>query len=162
VHEVEITIRAKRDDDRGWLTERLEASWGSARMVSNGKLYDVRDQAGLIAEIGGEPAGMLMYHVEGGECEIRLLESFRPGIGIGGRLIRAVIDKARQAGCSRLWVVTTNGNTHALRFYQMNGFHLHALRANALEASRKIKPEIPVTGIDGIPLRDEIELSMAL
>ena len=111
--DTEILIREKRDDDRGWLTEKLESGWGSVRMVTNGKLFDVRDQDGLIAEIGGEPAGMLMYHVDGGECEIRLLESFRPNIGVGGRLIRAVIDMARQSGCRRLWVVTTNDNTRA-------------------------------------------------
>lgn len=128
----------------------------------NGKLYDVRDQEGLIAEVDGEPAGLLMYHVADGECEIRLLESFRPNIGIGGGLIREVIGIARRAGCRRLWVVTTNDNTHALRFYQKRGFHLHALRVNALAESRKLKPEIPEVGNDGIPLRDEIELSMEL
>jgi len=56
----------------------------------------------------------------------------------------------------------TNDNTHALRFYQKQGFHLHALRVNALAESRKLKPEIPEVGNDGIPLRDEIELSMWL
>ena len=162
VNHVEITIRPKRDDDRGRLTEKMEASWGSVRMVSNGKLYDVRDLDGLIAEVGKEPAGMLMYHIEDGECEIRLLESFRPNIGVGGRLVREVTGIARKAGCRRLWVVTMNDNTRALRFYQKNGFCLHALRVNALEESRRLKPEIPEIGMDGIPLRDEIELSMAL
>jgi hypothetical protein len=28
--------------------------------------------------------------------------------------------------------------------------------------SRQIKPEIPLTGSDGIPIRDEIELEMLL
>lgn len=158
----DISIRAKNGNDREWLTETVQSSWGSVRMVSNGKLYDVRDQDGLIAEINGEPVGILMYHIADGECEIRLLESFRPNIGVGGRLIRTVVDIARRSGCRRLWVVTTNDNTHALRFYQKNGFHLHAIRVNALEESRKLKPEIPAIGFDGIPLRDEIELSMAL
>lgn len=31
-----------------------------------------------------------------------------------------------------------------------------------LEEYRKIKPEIPLTGEDGIPIRDEIELEMKL
>jgi ribosomal protein S18 acetylase RimI-like enzyme len=158
----DITIRAKTGSDREWLTEKLVTSWGSVRMVSNGKLYDVRDQEGLIAETDGEPAGMLMYHIEDGECEIRLLESFRRNIGVGGRLIRAVINVARQSGCRRLWVVTTNDNMNAVRFYQKNGFRLHALRVNALAESRRLKPEIPEIGEDGIPLRDEIELSMEL
>jgi Acetyltransferases len=158
----EMVIRAKNDNDRGWLTDTLQASWGSVRMVSNGDLYDVRDQEGLIAEIGGKPVGILMYNIAGEECEIRLLESFRSNIGVGTALFRAVKETAQRAGCRRLWVVTTNDNTRALRFYQKNGFRLHAIRFDALVHSRKLKPEIPETGFDGIPLRDEIELDMAL
>jgi len=33
---------------------------------------------------------------------------------------------------------------------------------NALEISRQLKPEIPLIGANGIPLRDEIELDMIL
>jgi len=36
------------------------------------------------------------------------------------------------------------------------------LNRNALEVSRKLKPEIPQIGYDGIPLRDEVELEMIL
>jgi hypothetical protein len=50
----------------------------------------------------------------------------------------------------------------ALRFYQQCGFVLAAIHRNALEQSRKLKPEIPLVGNDGIPLRDEIELEMML
>ena len=51
---------------------------------------------------------------------------------------------------------------HALRFYQKRGFVLVAVHRNALELSRKLKPEIPMIGNDGIPLRDEVELEMIL
>ena len=33
---------------------------------------------------------------------------------------------------------------------------------NALDTARRIKPEIPLTGIDGIPLKHEIELEILL
>jgi hypothetical protein len=59
-------------------------------------------------------------------------------------------------------VTTTNDNTRALRFYQRAGFHLTALRPGAVTAARKSKPEIPELGEDGIPIRDEIELTMEL
>jgi len=49
-----------------------------------------------------------------------------------------------------------------LRFYQKRGFELVAIHRNALEHSRKLKPEIPLTGKNGVPLRDEIELEMLL
>jgi hypothetical protein len=51
---------------------------------------------------------------------------------------------------------------NALHFYQKQGFALVAIHRNALELSRKLKPEIPLVGNDGIPLRDEIELEMML
>jgi DNA-3-methyladenine glycosylase I len=51
---------------------------------------------------------------------------------------------------------------NALRFYQKRGLALVAVHRNALEESRRIKPEIPLIGSDGIPLRDEIELEMDL
>jgi hypothetical protein len=56
-------------------------------------------------------------------------------------------------------VVTTNDNVDALRFYQRRGFRLTAVRCGAVDQSRRtVKPQIPVTGNYGIPIRDEIEL----
>jgi len=69
---------------------------------------------------------------------------------------------AAAAGCTRLWLVTTNDNVEALRFYQKQGFRLVALYPNALEASRRLEPDLPLVGRHGIPLRDEIELEMRL
>ena len=55
--------------------------------------------------------------------------------------------------------ITTNDHVDALRFYQRRGFQLAAVHRGAVEDSRgKLKPEIPVVGAYGIPLRDEIEL----
>lgn len=36
------------------------------------------------------------------------------------------------------------------------------LYRNAVEAARRLKPQIPFIGNDGIPIRDEIELEKAL
>lgn len=75
----------------------------------------------------------------------------------------AVERVARQAGCTRLWLVTTNDNVDALRFYQRRGFTLTALRTHAVTYSRQVlKPGIPVTGSYGIELRDELELAKDL
>ena len=50
----------------------------------------------------------------------------------------------------------------AIRFYQRRGTRLVALHRGAIDESRKLKPEMPDVGIDGIPLRDEIELEWLL
>jgi DNA-3-methyladenine glycosylase I len=96
----------------------------------------------------------------GAGCEIVTLDSMNAGAGVGSALIETVRETARQSGCQRLWLVTTNDNLNALRFYQKRGLRLVALRPNAIEESRRIKPQIPLIGNDGIPLRDEIELEI--
>ena len=80
----------------------------------------------------------------------------------GAALIGAVKAMVRERGCKRVWLITTNDNTPALRFYQKQGFQLAALHRNAVVESRRLKPEIPEIGMDGIPIRDEIELDMKL
>jgi GNAT superfamily N-acetyltransferase len=75
----------------------------------------------------------------------------------------AVLERARTAGCRRLWVVTTNDNTRAIRIYQQWGFDLAALHRDAItEARRTLKPHIPELGEHGIPMRHEIELERVL
>jgi len=73
-----------------------------------------------------------------------------------------LITHTKKAKCKRLWLITTNDNTLAFRFYQKYGFALVAVHRNAIEKSRRLKPEIPLIGNAGIPLRDEIELEMML
>src|SRR5205823_2603833 len=95
-------------------------------------------------------------------CEITFIDAGEQFQGVGTELLQAVKQHALGAGCRRLWLVTTNDNLSALRFYQRRGFTLCVLRPNALEAARRLKPEIPLSGDYGIPLRDELELEMAL
>ena len=42
-------------------------------------------------------------------------------------------------------LITTNDNINAIRFYQKRGFDMERLFHNALDMSRKIKPEIPLS-----------------
>ena len=78
--------------------------------------------------------------------------------GVGTALLDAVRDAAVQAGCRRIWLITTNDNLRALGFYQKRGYRLVAVHRDALQRSRELKPSIPLVSPDGIPLRDEIEL----
>jgi ribosomal protein S18 acetylase RimI-like enzyme len=81
----------------------------------------------------------------------------------GTALIGEVKRVATRAGCTRLWVVTTNDNIDALRFYQRRDFRLAALRRGAVDDSRaRLKPEIAEIGYHRIPLRDELELELEL
>jgi ribosomal protein S18 acetylase RimI-like enzyme len=131
-------------------------------MVAHGRIYYPADLPGFVALVDGEPTGLLTFEIVGTECEVVLIDSGTKGAGIGSALIDAVKHMARDAGCARLWLVTTNDNLDALRFYQRRSFVLCALRPDAIKDSRRLKPEIPLTGDFGIPLRDELELEIEL
>jgi len=82
---------------------------------------------------------------------------------VGTALLEAVERLARAAGCEHLWLVTTNDNIDAIRFYQRRGFRIAAVNADAVtESRRKLKPGIPEIGAYNIPIRDEIEFEKHL
>jgi GNAT superfamily N-acetyltransferase len=127
-----------------------------------GELLDPLDHPALLAEAGdGRLLGILTYVSQPGweQCEVLTLHATEQWHGAGTALIEALERLAARQGCGRLWVITTNDNVDALRFYQRRGFRLAAVHRGAVDDSRsRLKPEIPVTGAYGIPLRDEIEL----
>ena len=70
---------------------------------------------------------------------------------------------ARERGHRSAWVVTTNDNLDALRLCQRRGFRLAELRAGAVDESRRrLKPSIGPVAENGIPIRDELELTIDL
>ncbi len=155
-------IRPLYKDDKNWVAGLLKEWWAGPGVVTRGKLHIADELPGFIAVEQDKPAGLITYDISGDRCEIVTMNSLVEGKGIGSALMDAVKDIAVKNGCRRLWLITTNDNTKALRFYQKYGFSLVAVHRNAVEKSRQFKPEIPLTGNDGIPLRDEIELEILL
>jgi Acetyltransferase (GNAT) family len=119
-----------------------------------------REHPALLAEDDGQHLlGLLTYVVDGDRCEVLTLHAAEQWRGAGTALIQEVERVAVAAGCRDLWLITTNDNVDALRFYQRRGFRLAALHPGAVDRSRgTVKPEIPEIGDYGIPLRDELEL----
>jgi len=158
----DFVVRPLNAGDRNWVSRFIVEHWGAEKVVGHGVVYYPRDLPGFVAERNGERVGLVTFHIEGDSCEIVTLDSVRESMGVGTALIEKVRDVARYSDCRRLWLITTNDNLRALRFYQKRGFMLVAVHRNALEVSRRMKPEIPLVGMNGIPLRDEIELEMML
>lgn len=157
-----IEIRGIKEKDKEWIINLLIDQWGSTKIVSRDKMRDASTLPGFIVTVDNKPVGLIIYNIEGNECEIVTLNSLLEERGIGSRLIEAVKYVAINHKCKRVWLIETNDNIKALHFYQKRGFHLVAIYPNALEQSRKLKPEIPLVGTDDIPLRDEIELEIVL
>ncbi|WP_051925340.1 GNAT family N-acetyltransferase [Brevibacillus borstelensis] len=158
----EFQVRAITPEDRGWLAGFLEQQWGSPQMVYRDQVYHCDQLPGFVALYREETAGLVTYTETGDGWQIVSLDSLREGMGIGSALMLAVERAAAQNGIKRIWLLTTNDNLNALRFYQKRGYELVAVRRNAVEQARRLKPSIPVMGTDGIPLRDEIELEKPL
>ena len=154
-----MRVRVASDVDRSWI-ESFLAQNNALRVARRGELVSPIDRPMLIAETAdGRPAGLLTYVVSGDDCEILTLHAASQWHGAGSALIAAIRDLAARSGCKRVWVVTTNDNIDALRFYQRRGFRLAALRPGAVDQARRtLKPEIPPIGDYRIPLQDEIDL----
>jgi ribosomal protein S18 acetylase RimI-like enzyme len=158
----EVSVRPLEDADRRWADAFLE-SHGSRVVAAHGQLFTPTELPGLVAWAGEDRVGLLTYRMEPDACEVVSLHSDREGIGAGTALLEQAARVARAAGRSRLWLITTNDNAHALRFYQRRGFRLTALRPGAVdEARRSLKPSIPEVGNDGVSIRDELELELRL
>ena len=129
-------------------------------MVSRGVSHDLRELPTIIAEEDGEIVGIVTYAPAADSAEITSLDAIHPDRGIGTDLQDAVIDVALNNGWRRLWLVTTNDNTRALRFFQRRGWDLVAVHRGAVTSAREIKPEIPERGADEIAIRHELELEL--
>jgi ribosomal protein S18 acetylase RimI-like enzyme len=138
--------------------------WYDDVVVGRGRVYRPGELPALVAEADdGERIGVATYLAEGDVVELVTLNALREGRGAGGALVDALAAHARSTGAARLRVMTTNDNTRALRLYQRHGFRLADLRPGAVDVARaQLKPSIPETGEDGIPIRDEIDLVLEL
>jgi GNAT superfamily N-acetyltransferase len=156
-------VRPLADADRAWAEAYLTERWGSAHAAAHGVLFRPAQLDGFVAELGGEPAGLATYAIDGDACELVTLDASQEGAGVGTALVQAVAEAARSAGCSRLVVTTTNENEHARAWYARRGFALVAVHAGAVDRARaELKPEIPATDERGVPIRDEHEYERSL
>ncbi len=158
----QLFIEPVEEDDREWVRQVSIEHWASEIVVTRNSVYIVEEQPGFIAKLDAQRVGLATYRIEFNLCEILTLNSLVPGRGIGSTLLEAVEKEAKKQDCKRIWLITTNNNLEALGFYQKRGYSIKAIYSNAMEKSRRLKPEIPLVADNGIPIRDEIELEKFL
>lgn len=145
--------------NRDWVSDFIKTRWGSEYVVTHGrKLYPVKLPGFFSVDENNNVTGLVTYEIRNDECEIVTLDATEPHKGIGTLLLKKVVEVAGQQRCSRVWCITTNDNLDAFRFYQRRGFSIVTIHRNAIEASRKIKPSIPLYGNYNIAIADEIQL----
>ena len=158
----DVHIRPATDSDRPEIERVLTESWGSPTVIGHGVEYHAARLPALLAERDGTVVGLLTHHVAGDSLEIVSIDALPRHGGVGTALLTAVTDLAREAGLRRLWLITTNDNLDALRFYQRRGLRIIGVTPGAVDAARRRKPSIPEVGDYGIPLHDELTLELRL
>ena len=149
-------------ENRPAVNDFIREHWFSTEMVIRGQVVDMTKVDGFVLLEDDAIVGLVTFTIDGRECEITSLDSQRERQGIGTALLDAAVRAAEAAGCVRVKLITTNDNINAIRFYQKRNFDMAHLYRDALETSRKLKPEIPFIGDNGIPLRHEIEFERML
>jgi len=147
----QLVIREASLDDAPEFLAELHARWGPT-VVSRGIVHDIAGLPALLAELDGRPAGCLAFAACDNALEVVTLDAFVPRQGVGAALMDAAAQMAE-----RIWLVTTNDNATAQRFYAALGMLLVAIHPGAVNAARLLKPGIPPLGYGGVPIEDEYE-----
>jgi GNAT superfamily N-acetyltransferase len=158
-----MNVRPITPEDREWVADLIGTAFGSVRLMSNDHLIeDASLLDGFAAEIDGRPVGCALVNAIDGDTELVALVSTYRGAGVGSGLLESVVERGRRDGWKRLWLVTSNDNTDAIRMYQRAGWEWTDFRRDAITKARTIKPEIPEIGNHGIPIRHEIHFEAPL
>ena len=158
-----MLVRRATPEDQEFLAETIAGAFASTRVVSRGRVHeDASALDGFVVENDGRPIGLALWHEVDGDAELVVIVTTYRGAGAGGALLDAVVEHAREAGWKRLWLITTNDNTDAIRLYQRTGWEWVGWHKDAVDTSRALKPELPPTGAYGIPIKHEIEFEYPL
>lgn len=139
----DVLLREPGPGDLGWIVQRnaavyaAEYGWNAdyeglvARIVADfAEDHDPHLERVWIAELDGRPVGCVMCVRDEAPATARLrlllVEPDARGLGIGGRLVTAVIDFARGVGYRDLVLWTNDVLADARRVYQRHGFVLVA------------------------------------
>ena len=144
------------------IAQQWEEQWGLP-MVTAKREYLPPDAEGLVwRATDGRILGLVTWAVDGARAEIVSLNAVEPRRGIGTRLMESAEGELRRRGIGTAHLVTTNDNPRALSFFVRRGYRLVRLHLDAMDRVRQAKPQAPVTGNVGIPLRDMWELEREL
>ncbi|WP_377888915.1 GNAT family N-acetyltransferase [Alkalihalobacillus sp. R86527] len=162
-YDASLTTSPIKDEDRTYIKELFEKSWGSNVMVLSSGVYHCNELDGFCIRNGkGDVEGLITYVFRDDLCEIISLDSFKERSGIGSKLLLEVEMATFHKGLGLITLITTNDNLHALQFYQKRGYRLTGVNPGAVDEARRIKKEIPEKGYYDIPIHDELQITKSL
>jgi ribosomal protein S18 acetylase RimI-like enzyme len=156
-----VRVRPLRPDERDWVRSLMLERWGDETAVGHGVVWRPTELDGFVAQDDdGSRVGLLTFDVQNDVLEVVTIDALREREGIGTALMLAAIERAHAAAVSTVRVMTTNDNQPAIAFYQHLGFRVTEVREDAVADSRVLKPSIPLVGVGGVPITDEIILEL--
>ena len=157
-----VPVRPLTAGDRGWVRATLVRNWSSTTVARRGELIEARDLSGYVALLGGRRTGLVLVDVRNGDLEVVAISTRTRRQGVGHALIKQCVEQARERGCRRVWLITTNNNTAAVAFYQHIGMDLCAYYRHGVRALRLLKPSIPLRDSTGVRIDHELEFELLL
>jgi GNAT superfamily N-acetyltransferase len=137
-----IQVRDVADVDRPWLRELVASLWGLPVVTAVRAYEDPQRLDGVIAEVDGEPVGAVTFHVDGTEWEVVTVNAVRSGVGAGRAMLEGLRRRAKAAGASRVWLITTDTNDGAIGFYEHLGMSRVRLHRRFVDVVRAAKPDV--------------------
>jgi 2-oxo-4-hydroxy-4-carboxy--5-ureidoimidazoline (OHCU) decarboxylase/N-acetylglutamate synthase-like GNAT family acetyltransferase len=162
---VALDVRDFEPRDHDWARQLIGRHQGGDHRVARlGELLDPLAQEGIVAELDGRAIGLLTVHETDRGLEILTLHSEVPGRGAGTRLLETALRVATASHAPRVWLVTTNDNLDAIRWYLRRGMAVATVHAGAVDRNRaSVKPDLPgVNPSNQLPIRDLLELELSV
>lgn len=147
-----MIVRPLEPDDRRALAQLLGQPGGTP-VVSPSGVHDPAALPGFVATAGGVAQGALTYRVGSGEIEVVTLNAADPRHGVGTALLAAVRELAA-AQAARLWLVTTDDNIDAQRFYDASGMRAVRRYPRFVDTVAAVKPHADLAFCDAIEYSD--------
>ena len=124
-----LDVRDFEPADHEWARRLIgDHQGGDHRVGRLGELLDPTEMEGIVAELDGRPVGLLTVHETDRGLEVLTLHSEVSGVGAGTRLLETALRVAEASHAPRLWLVTTNDNVDAIRWYLRRGLTVAAVQ----------------------------------
>ena len=155
-----LTVRPATPDDRPQIAVLAEYFWDGPEIVRFDRAHRLDALPAYVACDAGKIVGLAAYTREDNVLFIVALNVLPQwqGRGVATGLLTEAIHEARSQGAERIAIAVTNDNLPALGLYQRFGFVITRVLVGRLAEG----PDDARPGFDAIPIRDEIQLELAL
>lgn len=157
---LQFSVRRAGAEDRRSVELICDRALGETDVDVFGSTFDVIRAVNLVAETGGEFAGMLSLVVDGGEAAVIFMSVYPQfqGTGVGAALLKAADEFAIERNLPFLRTACTNDDVPLLYFYQRHGFVIYEVAVG--QVADRFGSATP--GFSEIPVRDEIRFRRAV